>query len=122
MKRTHYVPIALLALTSFAFAQSAPSAPNAVGAPPQGPGRAAFAPVVIGPPAPVPPAVLIPRPTPDELTQVNAALETWISSDKSPVKPLLQKFQPLMMLQPPHANNAATYTQTQHYSLQNNTH
>jgi lysophospholipase L1-like esterase len=68
---------------------------------------------VIGPPAPVPPEVMIPRPTPEELTRVNDALRTWIASDTSQVKTLLQKFQPLMMLQPPRANNAATYTQTQ---------
>jgi lysophospholipase L1-like esterase len=68
---------------------------------------------VIGPPAPVPPEVAIPRPTPEELAQVNTALKAWIGSDKSAVKPLLQKFEPLMLLQPPRTNNAATYTQTQ---------
>ena len=52
-------------------------------------------------------------PTPEELALVNDKLKALIASDKSQVKPLLQKFQPLMMLQPPHANNAATYTQTQ---------
>jgi lysophospholipase L1-like esterase len=78
-----------------------------------GPGRAALAPVVIGPAAPVPPEVAIPRPTPDELAQVNGALANWVASDKTAAAPLLQKFQPLMMLQPPRANNAATYTQTQ---------
>jgi lysophospholipase L1-like esterase len=46
------------------------------------------------------------------LTQVNDALKAWIASDKSQVKPLLQKFQPLMLLQPPRTNNAATFTQT----------
>lgn len=112
MKRIQHVSIALLALASYALAQAPQGAANAPG-PPQGPGRAAFAPVVIGPPAPVPPEVQIPRPTPDELAQVNGALQAWIASDKSTTKPLLQKFQPLMMLEPPHANNAATYTQTQ---------
>lgn len=109
MKRPQFVSIALLALASYALAQPAP---NPAG-PAQGPGRGGFAPVVIGPPAPVPPEVAIPRPTPEELTQVNGALKAWIASDQSQVKPLLQKFQSLMMLQPPHANNAATYTQTQ---------
>ena len=109
MKRPQFVSIALLALASYALAQPAP---NPAG-PAQGPGRGGFAPVVIGPPAPVPPEVAIPRPTPEELTEVNGALKAWIASDQSQVKPLLQKFQPLMMLQPPHANNAATYTQTQ---------
>src|SRR5580692_8579337 len=112
MKRTHHICIAFVGLASYALAQSAPAVANAPG-PAQGPGRAGFAPVVIGPPAPVPPEVLIPRPTPDELAQVNDALKAWIASDKSQVKPLLEKFQPLMVLQPPHANNAATYTQTQ---------
>ena len=78
----------------------------------QGPGRGNFAPVVIGPSAPVPPEVTIPRPTPEELMQVNDALARWINSDASPSKPLLQKFQSLMMLQPPRLNVAATYTQT----------
>jgi lysophospholipase L1-like esterase len=68
---------------------------------------------VIGPQALVPPEVAIPRPTPEELARVNDALKVWIASDKSQVKPLLEKFQPLMMLQPPRTNNAATYTQTQ---------
>jgi lysophospholipase L1-like esterase len=69
--------------------------------------------VVIGPAAPVPPEVAIPRPTPEELTRVNDALKAWVAADKSQVKPLLEKFQPLMLLQPPRANNAATFTQTQ---------
>jgi lysophospholipase L1-like esterase len=68
---------------------------------------------VIGPPAPVPPEVAIPRPTPSELADVNSALAQWIDGNKSPVKPLLEKFEPLMMLQPPRLNVAATYTQTQ---------
>jgi lysophospholipase L1-like esterase len=47
------------------------------------------------------------------LTQVNDALTKWIASNKSPNKAVLQKFEPLMTLQPPHLNVAATYTQTQ---------
>ena len=112
MSRALYVSVALLALTGQAFAQGAPPAVSAPGAP-QGPGRGNFAPVVIGPSAPVPPEVAIPRPTPEELAQVNDALTKWIASDTSPVKPQLQKFQSLMMLQPPRLNAAATYTQTQ---------
>lgn len=69
-------------------------------------------PVVIGPPAPVPPEVAIPRPSPAELEQVNAALKNWIDADSSPAKPLLKKFEPLMLLQPPRLNTAATVTQT----------
>jgi lysophospholipase L1-like esterase len=77
---------------------------------PQGAGRGAFVPVpvVIGPPAPTPPEVTIPRPTPAELVQVNAAVRKFIDSDKT----LLKKFEPLLMLQPPRKNVAATYTQT----------
>jgi lysophospholipase L1-like esterase len=81
------------------------------GGPPGG-GRGGFAPVVIGPPAPVPPEVAIPRPTPAELEQVNAALKRFIESDKSPAQPLLKKFESLMLLQKPRMNVAATFTQT----------
>jgi lysophospholipase L1-like esterase len=84
---------------------------QAPGGPP-GPGRGGFAPVVIGPPAPVPPEVAIPRPTPAELEQVNAALKRFIDSDKSPAQPLLKKFESLMLLQKPRLNVAATFTQT----------
>ena len=111
MKREQNICIVLLALANCVLAQPAPTAPNTPGAV-QGPGRGALAPVVIGPAAPVPSEVAIPRPSPQELAQVNDALKSWIASDKSQVKPLLDKFQPLMMLQPPRANNAATYTQT----------
>jgi lysophospholipase L1-like esterase len=94
----------------------APAAPGAPGQPPGGAapgfGRGGFAPVVIGPPAPVPPEVAIPRPTPAELEQVNAALTRFIEGDKSPAQPLLKKFEPLMLLQPPRLNVAATFTQT----------
>jgi beta-glucosidase len=69
-------------------------------------------PVVIGPPAPVPPQVAIPRPTPDELAQVNATMRRLIDSDTSPTKPLLKKFESLLQLQPARMNVATTYTQT----------
>ena len=61
----------------------------------------------------MPPEVAIPRPTAAELAQVNAALKQWVDSDKSPARATLQKFAPLMMLQAPRLNVAATYTQTQ---------
>lgn len=79
---------------------------------PPGTGRGGFAPVVIGPPAPVPPEVAIPRPTPAELEQVNAALKRFIDGDKSSAQPLLKKFESLMLLQKPRLNVAATFTQT----------
>ena len=79
---------------------------------PPGAGRGGFAPVVIGPPAPVPPEVAIPRPTPAELEQVNAALKRLIDEDRSSARVLLKKFEPLMLLQKPRLNVAATFTQT----------
>jgi lysophospholipase L1-like esterase len=83
----------------------------AVGPVPGG-GRGGFAPVVIGPPAPVPPEVTIPRPTPAEMEQVNTALKRFIDGDKSSAQPLLKKFESLMLLQKPRTNVAATFTQT----------
>jgi lysophospholipase L1-like esterase len=56
--------------------------------------------------------VAIPRPTPDELAQVNDAVEKFVDADKSQTKPLLQKFESLLLLRPPRLNVAATYTQT----------
>jgi len=107
MIRPYRAAVVFLTVTGFAFAQagSAPARP--------GMGRGGFAPIVIGPPAPVPPEVAIPRPTPEELAQVNQALTRLIGSDKSPAKPLLTKYESLLMLQPPRLNVAATYTQTQ---------
>jgi len=95
----------VLASSAAAFAQApAPGAP--------GGGRGNFAPVQIGPPAPVPAEVAIPRPTPAELEQTNAALKRLIDSDKSSAQTLLKKFESLMLLQPPRLNTAATFTQT----------
>ena len=123
MKRSVHAVVILLmiaSLASTALAQ-APAATQPAGqargqgaAPgaPGGGGRGGFAPVQIGPPAPVPPQVAIPRPTPAELEQVNAALKRLIDSDRSAVQPLLKKFEPLMLLQPPRLNVAATFTQT----------
>lgn len=78
---------------------------------PAGQGRG-VAPLVIGPSAPVPPEVAIPRPTSAELAQVNAAVKKFIDSDKSSTKALLKKFESLLLLQPARLNVAATYTQT----------
>jgi lysophospholipase L1-like esterase len=112
MIRVLHVSVAVLVLTGHALSQVAPPAAIAPGAV-QGPGRGGFAPVVIGPSAAVPPEVAIPRPTPEELAQVNDALTKWIASNDSPAKPQLQKFESLLVLQPPRLNVAATYTQTQ---------
>jgi lysophospholipase L1-like esterase len=113
MIRALRISVTVLALTGHAFAQAAQPAAAGVPGGPQGPGRGNFAPVVTGPSAPVPPEVMIPRPNPEELAQVNDALAKWIASDNSSAKPLLQKFESLMLLQPPRLNVAATYTQTQ---------
>jgi len=109
MSRVLHVTVVLLTFTGLALAQGPPAAANAPGTIP-GPGRGV--PVVIGPPAPVPPEVAIPRPTPLELAQVNDTVKKWIDSDKSSAKPLLTKFESLLILHPPRLNAAATYTQT----------
>ena len=121
------IAMALVVWTTWggvAFAQGTPPATagaptqsaGQAGAPPAAPGggRGGFVPVpvVIGPPAPVPPEVAIPRPTTEELLQVNAALKKFIDADTSPTKPLLKKFESLMLLQPARRNVAATFTQT----------
>src|SRR5438105_4767221 len=108
--------VACVMWAGLAVAQPPPPATQ-TGVPPataQGPGRGGFVPVpvVIGPPAPVPPEVAIPRPTSEELVQVNAAVKKFIDSDTSSTKPLLKKFEPLLILQPARKNVAATFTQT----------
>src|SRR5678809_224893 len=75
-------------------------------------GRPSYPPVRIGPPAPVPPSVTMLRPSAEELTEINAALKRYISSDKSQSAPVLKKYESLIMLQPPRLNTAATFTQT----------
>src|SRR5690348_3398577 len=107
---TRYSPAFLLFVSSLAFAQ-APQTPPPSATP--GPGRGGFVPIVIGPAAPVPPEVAIPRPTPSEIAQVNQAVSNWIASNQSEAQPLLKKLAPLLMLKPPRFNVAATYTQTQ---------
>jgi (4-O-methyl)-D-glucuronate---lignin esterase len=125
-KRFGYALVAvLLAISTSSVLAQQPQAPAAgpaaagQGAPGRGvapaggiPGGGRGAPVVIGPPAPVPAPVAIPRPTPAELEQTNAALKRLIDNDKSKDQALLKKFQSLMLLQPPRLNTAATFTQT----------
>ena len=96
----------LVLMLTIAPARAALAQPAAPG------GGRGFAPVQIGPPAPVPPEVAIPRPTQAELEQVNAAVTQFVASDTSSVQPLLKKFEPLMLLQPARLNVAATFTQT----------
>jgi lysophospholipase L1-like esterase len=52
------------------------------------------------------------RPSADELTEINAALKRFMSSDKSQSAPVLKKYESLILLQPPRLNTAATFTQT----------
>jgi lysophospholipase L1-like esterase len=68
--------------------------------------------LVIGPSAPVPPEVAIPRPSAEELARINGALKEFIGANKSAAAPLLKKYESLLLLQPPRLNVAATYTQT----------
>src|SRR5262245_6872358 len=66
--------------------------------------------VVIGPAAPVPPEVAMP--SADEVTKINAAVTKLVDSDKSSTKPLLKKYESLLLLPPARLNTAATFTQT----------
>lgn len=111
MRRSRHLFAVAAFVTALGAGVLAQTPATALGAPGQGRGPAPV-PVVIGPPAPVPPEVAIPRPTPDELAQVNDAVEKFVDADKSQTKPLLQKFESLLLLRPPRLNVAATYTQT----------
>src|SRR5689334_2133027 len=91
MIRSIQATIVFLMVSTLALAQQV-TAPVIAGGRGGAPGRGAFAPVVIGPSAPVPPEVALPRPTAAELSQVNVALKHWVDSDKSPNKVVLQKF------------------------------
>ena len=114
--------LAAVVSASALFAQvQTPAAAAPAGSPPAQPGQAtpagrgqgrgaAFPPVVIGPPAPVPPEVALPAAA--EVTQINDALAMFIDKDKSGAAPLLKRYQHVVLLPPFHANAAATYTQT----------
>ena len=93
--------------------QAQPPAQGAAPARGQAPGGRGFAPVVIGPSAPVPAEVAMLRPTPEEIAQINAALQTMVATNTSPARALLKKYESILMLQPVRLNTAATYTQTQ---------
>jgi lysophospholipase L1-like esterase len=111
MARVLHIAVVFVAVSGCALAQV--TAPPASPAAAQGRGRGVLAPVVIGPSAPVPPEVAIPRPTAMELAQVNQAVKRLIDTDQSSAQPLLKKFESQLMLQLPRLNVAATYTQTQ---------
>jgi lysophospholipase L1-like esterase len=92
----------------------APAADAQGGAAPGGPGGAARGgfgrgfsrgPVVPpGPPAPVPPEVAMPRPTPEEVAKINADLQQFINTNTSANKDLLKKYASLMVVQVPRIN------------------
>jgi lysophospholipase L1-like esterase len=70
------------------------------------------APVVIGPSAPVPPEVAMLRPTADEIGRINTQLKAFVDTNKSADRSLLTTYAPLLWLQAPRLNVAATFTQT----------
>lgn len=114
-----FITLAIAATTTLdAWSQAAPTAPpagaaqGARGGGGRGPGGRGFAPQQIGPAAPVPPEVAIPRPSADELAQLNTALKRFVQTDTSPAAPLLKKYESLLTVPAPRPNTAATYTQT----------
>jgi lysophospholipase L1-like esterase len=57
-----------------------------------------------GPPAPVPPAVAMTRPTPAEFATINAHLARFIESNTSPDRDLLKRFKSLILVRMPREN------------------
>lgn len=57
-----------------------------------------------GPPAPVPPQVAMPRPTPEELARINASLKQFIESNTTPEKDLLKEYESLILVRMPREN------------------
>jgi hypothetical protein len=88
------------AQTNSATGFSASNAPARAGGP--GAFGRGFQFVPPGPPAPVPPEVLMPRPTQAEVDKMNADLKQFIAS--SPDKELLQKWESLVTVQVPRDN------------------
>ena len=77
----------------------------------RGGGRGGFAPIVIGPAAPVPAVVAIPRPTDAEIAQANDAVNKLLASDRA-AKALQAKYPGLITVTPPRFNVAASYTRS----------
>jgi len=95
-----------LGVTTFLQAQA--PAPGGIGGRGQGQ-RGAPA----GPPAPVPPAVAIQRPTADELARINAALKRFVDTNTSPDSAVLKKYAELINVPTPRPNSAIAPVQTQ---------
>jgi lysophospholipase L1-like esterase len=72
----------------------------------RGPGFGRYANVLPGPPAPVPPAVTMLRPTTEEVARINEQLTQFIETNSSPEKDLLRKYSSLLVLQVPRDNPA----------------
>jgi len=95
-----------LGVTTFLQAQA--PAPGGIGGRGQGQ-RGAPA----GPPAPVPPAVAIQRPTADELARINAALKRFVDTNTSPDSSVIKKYADLINVPMPRPNPAIAPVQTQ---------
>ena len=103
MKRSLSVVVLAIAATVAIGRAQAPQAPAPQAPPIQGRGPAP-APVVIGPPAPVPPEVAIPRRRPPNWRRSTRPSRSSSTPTSRRHKPLLQRFESLMMLQPPRLN------------------
>jgi len=84
-------------------APGAPGGGQARGGPAAGGARG---PVVAGPPQPVPAEVAIPRPTAEEVAQINTEITKMIDANKSANKALLNKYRALTVVQAPRDNSA----------------
>ncbi len=65
-----------------------------------------------GPPAPVPPEVAVPRPAPEEVARINAALKNFVETNTSADSALLKKYADLINVPLPRANSAIAPVQT----------
>jgi lysophospholipase L1-like esterase len=80
---------------------------------PPGGGRGGGPPAApAGPPAPVPPEVAVPRPQPDELAKINAALKKFVETNKSADSAVLKKYAELISVPAPRPNSAIAPVQT----------
>ena len=113
MKTQNLLPLIACALLCAVLAgnlRAQNNPPSGNGAAPGGPGRGGFGrggfnrgpQVPPGPPAPVPPEITMLRPTSNEVARMNVALKKFIET--SPEKELLQKYEPIVMVQVPRDN------------------
>jgi len=131
-----YLPLlCAFAVTAASFGVAAAQTAPAASAPAMGSGRAAIVgggrgalggrgglgggATPPGPAAPVPPEVAIARPSAAEIAQVNDAVKKFIATDAS-VKPLLDKYPGLIVVQPPRANTAIAPSLNNGYMAKHN--